>query len=297
MYQNNGVNTKLLSNCPSIGPDIVTCQQTYGKTILLSIGGGYPTNYYIKDDSSAVYFAEFLWAAFGPASLSNGTIPRPFGNASVDGFDFDIESQISPAPIPNYQSNGYVPMVNYLKNTLFPQDNSKPYYLSATPQCILPDIHLSSVITNAYFDWVQVQFYNTFQCSARAGINHLNGVGQNDISYGQWTSSSSKNPSPKFLIGLPASTAAVSNATYYLPPAQVLRIVNEFYSSKARFGGIMIYEATYSKNNLICGMPYVAWMKKVLTAAGTNTPLSPDPSTCKTATIAARHVHGRRHAH
>ncbi|KAK5276496.1 Chitinase 2, partial [Cryomyces antarcticus] len=93
-------------------------------------------------------------------------------------------------------------MINYLKNTLFPQDTSKSYYISGAPQCVLPDAHLSSVIAASWFDFVFVQFYNTPYCSARAGINHAAGTTTNDISYDGWANSSSLNPNVRISIGL-----------------------------------------------------------------------------------------------
>jgi len=76
---------KLQSQCPQLTADVPLCQSTYGKKIILSLGGGLNTY-------------QLTWGAFGPqtpAWLASGK-PRPFdgpGNASVevDGFDFDIE--------------------------------------------------------------------------------------------------------------------------------------------------------------------------------------------------------------
>ncbi len=71
--------------------DIQTCQGTYGKTILLSIGGATYTEGGFSSASAAVAAANQVWAMFGPAQ-SAGSAHRPFGNAVVDGFDFDFES-------------------------------------------------------------------------------------------------------------------------------------------------------------------------------------------------------------
>lgn len=72
--------------------DIPICQAA-GKKVLLSIGGSTPDNQELLSTESAIGFAEFLWASFGPVEdtwVAWGG-PRPFGNVSVDGFDFDIE--------------------------------------------------------------------------------------------------------------------------------------------------------------------------------------------------------------
>lgn len=139
-YNNTeGVPTDLLKTCPYIGPDVIACQQTYGKKIFLSIGGGNPNNYYIASNASGKKFAEFLWSAFGPVSATRRTVPRPWGNAVVDGFDFDTENILAPPAPRNYMTSGYVSMINHLKYDLFPTDTSKSYYISGAPQCPVPD--------------------------------------------------------------------------------------------------------------------------------------------------------------
>jgi chitinase len=77
--------------------DIPVCQSTYGKKIILSLGGASNT-YQLTGAAAGVAFADFLWGAFGPqtAAWLAAKSPRPFdgpqGQAvEVDGFDFDIE--------------------------------------------------------------------------------------------------------------------------------------------------------------------------------------------------------------
>lgn len=61
---------------------------------------------------------------------SSATTPRPFGNAVVDGFDFDIESTLVAGVDPD---QGYGTMVDTLR-TLYDTDKSKTYYISAAPR-------------------------------------------------------------------------------------------------------------------------------------------------------------------
>lgn len=279
VYEHNGVNTSLLKTCPDIGPDVIACQQTYGKKIFLSIGGGEPTNYYIKNSKSGKNFANFLWAAFGPVSATKSAIPRPWGNASVDGFDFDIENLMDPVPQANYQTSGYAAMITQFKNVLYPQDTTKSYFISGAPQCVLPDSHLSAVLASAWFDFFWIQFYNTAECSARAAIQKADGQGTNDISYKNWTAQSSKNPNVKMSIGLPGSTTAAISATYYIPPAQAQSLVTRFYGN-TKFGGIMVWEATTAQNNAPCGWDYGTWMKQILLAKAAGTTLNTNIKTC-----------------
>jgi chitinase len=297
VYEHNGVNTSLLKTCPDIEPDVIACQQTYGKKIFLSIGGGEPTNYYIKNNKSGKSFANFLWAAFGPQSAAKSGIPRPWGNASVDGFDFDIENLMDPVPQKNYQTSGYAAMITQFKNVLFPQDTSKSYYISGAPQCVIPDSHLSAVLASAWFDFFAIQFYNTASCSARAAINKANGIGTSDISYGTWTTQSSKNPNVKMSIGLPGSTTAAIDASYYLQPSEAQTLINRFWANK-KFGGMMVWEATAAQNNAPCGWDYGTWMKQILLSKKAGKKLNTNTTTCagvSKRSIDAAHVH--KHAH
>ncbi|KAK3057439.1 Chitinase 2 [Extremus antarcticus] len=280
VYQNAaGVNTTLLKTCPNIAADVIECQQTYGKKIFLSIGGGEPTNYWIKNAQSGQKFANFLWAAFGPVSATQANVPRPWGNATVDGFDFDIENLMDPAPQENYQSSGYAAMINRFKNVLFPQDTTKSYYISGAPQCPIPDSHLSVVLASAWFDFFYIQFYNSPQCSARAAIQKANGNGANDISYATWTAQKSKNPNVKMSIGLPGSKTAAIDPSYYLTPGEAQTLVTRFYAN-TKFGGLMVWEATAAQNQKPCNVDYGTWLKKILTAKAAGTVLDTNTKTC-----------------
>ncbi|GAM90348.1 hypothetical protein ANO11243_083910 [Dothideomycetidae sp. 11243] len=245
--------------CKYIGPDIDTCQKTYGKKVLLSLGGGYPLNYFIAGPQRAVDFAQFMWGAFGPPTEAwfNAKKPRPFGNAIVDGFDFDIESEIVPAPtyngvtINNYMTRGYAKMIQTFKNDLFPKDTTKNYYLSGAPQCAVPDAHLGTVVQQAWFDFLFIQFYNTASCSARAGVQHIQGKSKNDIGYNNWANVNFYNKNVKLYIGLPANVNASGSSDYYLPPQDAYTLFKK-YLPDSKFGGAMLWEATYGMNNVVC---------------------------------------------
>lgn len=199
--------TKLPNSCPYIGKDIKTCQSVYGKKILLSLGGGVPTDYYLESEDYARTFADFLWNSFGPNTVDG--YPRPFGDAVVDGFDFDIESLISadatPAPPANYQSQYYSTMINHLKYEKFSQDSSKSYYISGAPQCVFPDVHLDDAFKNSWFDFIFVQLYNTPQCNSRAEYTGASTEFSNYFSgefIGSMLESGLANPAVKIFAGL-----------------------------------------------------------------------------------------------
>lgn len=266
VYQNaQGQNTSLLKTCPYIGEDVIACQQTYGKKIFLSLGGASHLDYYIESAASARKFANFLWAAFGPASATTSDVPRPWGDAGVDGFDFDIESYMNPPPVgrPNYQRAFYVEMITRFKNGLFPTDTSKSYYISGAPQCTIPDDHFTEVVAKAWFDFLFIQFYNTPGCSARDGVKAINGKGTADISYLQWVASKSLNPNIRMSIGLPAAKKASSLASYFLTPTEAQKLVKKFYKQKL-FGGVMLWEATFASKTKPCATDYGTWMKNIL---------------------------------
>lgn len=97
-YDNNGDVSDFLDDCPYLNPGVDICQSTYGKKILLSIGGEFTetSNYSVSTAENGYAFADFIWGAFGPYDESWEGQPRPFDydgvHVAVDGYDFDIES-------------------------------------------------------------------------------------------------------------------------------------------------------------------------------------------------------------
>ena len=230
-----------------------------------------PSDQSISSDSAAITFAIFLWQAFGP--VQNGyTGPRPFGDAVVDGFDFDIESFLKAGQDPADAYRGYGTMVNTFREVfaLEPAD-SKQYYISASPQCIVPDQHLSNAIETSWFDFLFIQFYNTAQCSARAYFDHTFGAyggPLTDISFDAWVEyvlKSSYNPDVKLYLGLSADATAAYNPAYYLSRQEAKEILHHFQCKYPEsFAGAMLYEATYSEINSLDGESYAQTIKKAL---------------------------------
>ncbi|KAJ5723705.1 hypothetical protein N7488_001740 [Penicillium malachiteum] len=248
-YYNNSL---LLAGCHQIWEDIPVCK-AMGKTVLLSLGGS-SADPVVMSHEVAEWFADFLWYSFGPynASAVEQGFPRPFQNNSVDGFDFDIESD---------GGHGYGSMIDRLRDhyTNYPEYQ---FYISGAPQCPIPDLQLSYAIQNSHFDFIWVQFYNTFACSARAFVDGLS-----TFNFASWVDviQASANPDAKLYIGLPAGEAA-ANAGYYLDETEVWPLVSEYIQSYPEtFGGIMLWEATASENNLDArGLTYAEQMKEIL---------------------------------
>ena len=75
-----------LLSCPELAADIKTCQATYGKKVMLSIGGA-ASQLSFSGPEEATTFATILWELFGPETGSVDAGLRPFGSISIDGFD------------------------------------------------------------------------------------------------------------------------------------------------------------------------------------------------------------------
>jgi len=112
--------TQLL-NCPQIGEDITTCQTKYSKRILLSVGGATYTEAGFASTDKATAAAKQMWATFGPEQDGSDAL-RPFGNASIDGFDLDFESPV----------NNIVPFAQTLRSLMDGASGNVPYLPSNT---------------------------------------------------------------------------------------------------------------------------------------------------------------------
>ncbi|KAF1366077.1 glycoside hydrolase, partial [Lizonia empirigonia] len=241
----DGTQSNFLSDCPIIERGINTCKAN-GKKVMLSLGGGYPHDYYLDNVDAYKWLAETLVGSFGPKN-SSASWPRPFGDAAVDGFDLDIESTEGTG---NYQWQLYGDFVNYLKK------QSPSMLISAAPQCIVPDAHLDDAIYRAPFDYIFTQFYNTDACSAKVGYQQL-GQAKTAFTYNDWAArlkSRSKNPAVKLYIGLSAGLNG-ANPNHYLKPEEADALITA-YRKKDLFGGVMLWEATVSQNNTIYGQSY-----------------------------------------
>ncbi|OQV06459.1 hypothetical protein CLAIMM_11021, partial [Cladophialophora immunda] len=183
--------------------------QAIGKKIFASIGGEASGNFIASSDSAKA-FADFLWGSFGP--LQDPTLvqyPRPFGLNTVVD-GFDLDIESG-------------------------------------------DAHLDDAIKNSVIDYVFVQYYNTDQCSAASLFSSGSLNTATDITFGwaQWLKDNSMNQNIKMFLGLPASKTA-ANPNHYLDLDQAQALIEEYACSstyQSLFGGVMIWEATYSDNN------------------------------------------------
>ncbi|CCE88694.1 Piso0_001471 [Millerozyma farinosa CBS 7064] len=223
-------------HCSQIGSDIKKCQQK-GKKVLLSLGGQNGKQGF-SSDSEATDFAQTLWNAFGGGSSKE----RPFDDAKIDGFDFDVE---------NKQQTGYVALAKKLKD-YYSQDSSKKYYLSASPQCVYPDESVGDVLSHVPIDFAFIQFYNN-NCNLDKSFN-----------FDTWQkyAESAPNKDIELFIGLPGSSSAAGSG--YVSTDVVKSTVQKVSNDK-NFAGISLWDASAATSNTGSqGTSYLSEIKDIL---------------------------------
>ncbi|KAJ5495246.1 Class III chitinase [Penicillium diatomitis] len=263
-----------LKNCSKIGDDITTCQQK-GKTILLSIGGATYSEGGFKSEADAKAGAKLMWETFGPTRAGSDAL-RPFGNATLDGFDFDFEATVT-----------HMATFATELRTLMDQDTSKKYFLTAAPQCPYPDQADKDILNGPVsIDAVFVQFYNNF-----CGVNNFNADSTssqyNFETWDNWAKTVSQNKKVKVLLGVPADTTAAS--TGYVPAAKLAEII-EYTKKFESFGGVMMWDMTqgYANTGFIesarkaLGGPDSGSSSSSAASAATSAPSSTTPSSTNT---------------
>ena len=224
-----------LLHCSQIGEDIKGCQAA-GKKVILSLGGA-AGNYGFTDGQEATDYAETLWNKFGPTGSDD---ERPFDDAVVDGFDFDIELGTDV---------GYPQLATALRSK-FASDSSKSYYLSAAPQCPYPDALLDDLFNQVSLDYAFIQFYNN-PCSIDGQFNFEN-----------WSqhAESFPNPNIELFVGVPAT----DNIAGYATPSQLASAIDDI-KCDPRFGGVSLWDASGAwKNTNSDGQNFVEQVKQVL---------------------------------
>ncbi|KAJ4368183.1 Chitinase 2 [Neocucurbitaria cava] len=206
--------------CLELEADIIDCQAK-GKTVLLSMGGerasgekGYANEVLAKQG------AQMIWDTFGP-DQSKGGVFRPFGSASVDGFDLAFETNVL----------NIGPFAKALKELM--KTSNKQQYLTAAPMCANPNEFPK--FDDPGLDMVFVQFYNDAQCDQRANFNFKDWNG--------WA----KNQSTTFFVGLPAGVSAAQGPSYVIPGN--LSTVLENTNGLDRMKGAMLWDASQAWSN------------------------------------------------
>ncbi len=236
-----------LFNCTALTPEILGCQQI-GKKILVSLGGSVGNSTF-SSDTEAQQFAVTVWDLFGGGTGRLDPDLRPFGTTvTVDGFDIDNESHN-----PDY----YYTFATTLRE-MFASDPSKTYYLSAAPQCPMPDASIPQSVMNLA-DFVWVQFYNNPQCNFNS-----TGFESSLVAWsGNLTTNSTNMIMPKLYIGLPAFAGAGSEYVDGLSLMENVKQAKEV--NPGLFGGIMLWDGSEALSNVDqYGVDYLSYAKASL---------------------------------
>jgi len=233
-----------LANCQFLAAGIEACQAA-GKIVTLSIGGASGAATF-SSTAQGTAFADTIWNLF----LGGSSSTRPFGAAVLDGVDLDIEGG---------GSTGFAAFVTQIR--AHAAGASKPYYVTAAPQCPFPDAFLGSVINAVGFDALYVQFYNNF-CSVAEFSN------VNDWNFGtwdNWAKTVSPNKAVKIFIGAPASPSAAGSG--YVDAATLGAIALATRAQFSSFGGIMLWDASQAYAN----GRFDKAVKSIITGGGSGT--------------------------
>ncbi|KAL7926617.1 glycoside hydrolase superfamily [Trichoderma austrokoningii] len=252
-------------SCSTMASQIKTCQSA-GIKVMVSLGGASGA-YSLMSQSQAETIGQYLWDAYGKSG--SATVKRPFGDVAIDGWDFDLESNVG--------SQYYQYLISTLRSN-FAKDTSKKYYISGAPQCPLPEANMGDIMQNSVFDYLFVQFYNN---PKRCSVNAPDSL---PINWGEWTKyvSSTKSSSAKLFVGAPAAPGGAGSG--YVPPSTLATVVNGL-KSDPYFGGVMLWDAHWSDQNPIAGCTFAQQVKSILTTGTTckGTPVSPAPASNSTA--------------
>ncbi|KAI3399794.1 hypothetical protein diail_5590 [Diaporthe ilicicola] len=274
----NSTADALQSGCPQLSSDMAQCQRTYGKKILLALGGD-SGEYDLDGVTDGVRFANMLWGMFGPRNniWVKAGLPRPLDVAgdtvgsAVDGFTMDIEHPADDG------GAGYIAFAQQLR-TLFPASPQTGLLLTAAPQCAVPDASMGQLIASVAFDALFIQFYNTAACSARSWVNAnptytpgTRPASAGGFTFDNWAAAVANGASAaaKLYIGLPGSTDDVDDPTFYLNQTETQNLIDAYFCYRY-FGGVAIYEATGADDNVYQGQTFTQWTKSVLTDALAN---------------------------
>ena len=227
-----------LIDCPQIGNDIATCQRQYNKTILLSIGGATYTEGGFQSEEAATKGAHKLWETFGPRE-TNSTALRPFGDVSINGFDFDFESA----------NTNMIPFGQTLRSLMDDRTSKtgEKFYITAAPQCVYPDAAGQEMFDGKVsFDALFVQFYNNYCGLQSFQPNATNQTNFNFNAWDDWAKTKSLNKGVKIFLGVPAGPSAAGSG--YAPVESLAKII-EYCKSFDSFGGVMMWDASQAYAN------------------------------------------------
>merc|ERR1711990_27029 len=229
-----------LLRCPKIEAGIKECQKN-GKQVLMSLGGAVGP-YGFKNVAEAKLFASRVWHLLLEGQDLQSI--RPFGTAILDGVDLDIEGG---------GFFGYTDFVKELRHIEATQGKGRHYTIAAAPQCPYPDGHLGPLAGKALgdvpkeFDEIYIQFYNNWCHTGNKRVFYEN--------IRKWLTYSEKTGGPLIYVGVPANVGGSGNDANYRTIPELAEIYKNV-KDEPRFGGIMLWDASFDQNNHINGKIY-----------------------------------------
>ena len=221
-----------LTDGTNLVPAIKQCQAA-GKKVFISIGGENGlTNF--TSEAEGAQFASTLWDLFLGGSNATARPLRPFGDVVLDGVDIDNET---------HNRTGYLGLVSGLRQR-FATNTSRPYWISAAPQCPRNggsgDSSLSDEVLQQV-DMAWVQFYN----NEEALCNH----GQSGFI--QAVQSWAKAIAPAQLwIGAPGDNSTSSATNGYANTSVMQQEVQQIFQlNSTNIGGWMLWDVATAANN------------------------------------------------
>ncbi|KAK0344077.1 hypothetical protein LTR94_015795 [Friedmanniomyces endolithicus] len=233
-----------LRSCPRLATEIKTCQHI-GKPVLVSLGG-YIANTSFASDAEATKFAGTLWNLFAAGKETPAL--RPFGpNVTIDGFDIDNE---------NHHTTYYNTFATALRGHMT-HDTNKKYYISAAPQCPIPDQSTPLQLLHQA-DFVFVQFYNNPSCNINSP-----GFQASVQAWSKLLANSTAEHKPRLYIGAGAAEAAGSG---YVVGKKLRDHTDEVRSAQVKnLGGVMLWDGTMAMENLDSrGLGYLHYAKAAM---------------------------------
>ncbi|KAJ3027349.1 UNVERIFIED_CONTAM: Chitinase 1 [Siphonaria sp. JEL0065] len=223
----------------SLAADILHCQ-SLGIRIGAAVGGAIGSIGLGTGKGKPI--ANDLWNNFmgGSTPLANRVLP----GVVLDGIDLDVESSDGST------NAGYAELANELRSLIVA--SGKPFFISAAPQCPIPDANMDYTLKNGWFDFVSVQFYSApcglgFSGSPN-GPNYADNSSIWNHGQGSWMTQASlwPNKNVKLMVGFPASASAGNYGG-----GDVMSLVKQYVPGwKALnpnvFGGLMWWDCYWS---------------------------------------------------
>ncbi|XP_062182821.1 xylanase inhibitor protein 2-like [Phragmites australis] len=202
-----------------VGDDIKHCQSK-GALVLLSIGGPSGGGYSLPSSRSAEDLSDYLWNAYLGGSRAG--VPRPFGDAALDGVDFFIDQGSG-----EHYDELARRLYSYNKN----YRGRLGVTLTATPRCAYPDQRLEAALATGLFSRIHVRLYGDLRCTWSARES--------------WEKWAAAYPGSRIFVGVVASPEADKDA--YMSQKDLYYNVLQFAQKLPNYGGIMLWNRYYDK--------------------------------------------------